>query len=269
MRPEEYDALRARIDEPDEEIAALFGVPVSRLQEWRAGTARIPRYPEQMLRFLAESAERGRALDASGLEACAWMAEFDETDLPDDPDALQAAVRRAEEHHATCALCQARQRFIDARFGPMPPLPMPGWMHIFAAFGRVPTSLRPAAVGAAVLAAIVSLRAVVAIPAIIAKPAMAVELLVAILSAAAAGASGGFAFTLVRPTFKRLGRPGDYLTGIVCVGAYLTSLALVAPIAFGEPLLERRADWIALGIGSLLFGSVVGHSWFGPTERTN
>lgn len=267
MRPDEYDALRASIDETDDEIAEIIGVPVSRLQEWHAGTARVPRHAERVMRFFAATAERARAVKAAGLEECAWMSEFDATDLPDDVAEMEAALSRLEAHQAACSVCAARTRFIDARFGPMPPFPYKGWMRIFAVFDRVPASLRPTAIGAFLLAAIVSVRAVVAIPAIIGRPVMAVELLVAILAAASAGASGGFAFTLVRPTFKRLGRPGDYLTGIVCVGAYLTSLALVAPVAFGEPFLEGRAGWIAVGVGSLLFGSVVGHSWFGPAKE--
>lgn len=264
MQLAEFDSLRAQIRESDDDLSAELGVPVAKLERWRTGAERIPRFEARLLRFIAASAVRGRALEESGLPECAWMAAFDEADLPDDMDAISAALDRSEEHHATCPQCQARERFVDARFGPMPPYPTKGWMTVFATFERIPEPVRPAAVGAAALAAIVALRAAFAVPAIIAKPAMAVELLVAVLAAAAAGASGGFAFTLVRPTLKTLGRLGDYLTGIVCVGAYMTSLTLVAPLAFGEPLVEGRVGWIAVGIASIFFGLVIGHSWFGP-----
>lgn len=266
MRIEEFAELRSRIPESDEHLADQLGVPAERLRAWRAGTERIPRFEARLVRFLAASAERGRALEESGLQPCAWMVDFDAAELPDDLDAMEAELQRAEQHHATCAQCLARERFIDERFGPMPPYPMKGWMSVFALFERLPSSLRPAALGASALAAIVSFRVLFAVPAIIAKPALTGELLLAVLAAAAAGASGGLAFTAVRPAFKRLGRPGDYLTGIVCVGAYLTSIMLVAPIAFGKSLMTGPAAWFSLAFTTLLFGLIIGHSWFGPSS---
>lgn len=260
----EFESLRAQIRASDDDLATELGVSAEQLRRWSTGAARIPRFEARLLRFLAASAVRGRALEESGPPECAWMAEFDQAELPDDMDAMIAALQRSNDHHAACPRCQARQRFVDERFGPMPEYPTKGWMTVFAIFGRLPESLRPAAIGAAALAAIVSLRAVFAIPAIITKPALAFPLLLAVLAAAAAGASGGFAFTLVRPTLRKLGRPGDYLTGIVCVGAYMTSLMLVAPLAFGAPLVEGRAGWMIVGITSIFFGLVIGHSSFGP-----
>ncbi len=265
MQLVEFKALRAQISDTDDELAAELGVPVALLQRWSAGTERIPRFEARLIRFSAASAVRGRALEESGLPECAWLVDFFKSDLPTESDALLAALTCSEEHHTTCPVCQARERFVTEKFGPMPPYPTKGLMTVFALFDRLPASLRPAAYGASALAAIVSLRALFAIPSVIDKPALAVPLSLAILAAAAAGASGGFAFTFVRPTFKKLGRPGDYLTGIVCVGSYLTSLMLVAPFAFGERLMEGPDGWYIVGIMSLLFGSIVGHSWFGPS----
>lgn len=264
MELAEFESLRAQIRGSDDDLAAELGVSLTQLKRWNTGAARIPRFEARLLRFMAASAVRGRALEEGGPPECAWLASFHEADLPDDVDATLAALKGAEDHQAACPQCQARERFVAERFGPMPPYPTKGWMTVFVAFERLPESFRPAAYGAAALAAIVSLRAVFAVPAIIAKPALAIPLLLAVLAAAAAGASGGFAFTLVRPTLKRLGRPGDYLTGIVCAGAYLTSLILVAPIAFGERLVEGPAGWTSVGIAAIFFGLVIGHSWFGP-----
>lgn len=269
MRPDEYAALRARLRGSDEEIADTLGIDVARLRRWSDGTERVPRHERRLLEFFAASEERGRALEESGLAECAQYAEMIEADTSDDPDEMRAANEREAAHRAACPLCQARERFVEARFGPMPPFPTPAWLTPFMIIERLPSSLRPAAYGAAALAALVSLRALFAIPALVARPALAIELLVAILAAAAAGASGGFAFTLVRPTFTRLGRFGDYCTGIVCVGAYMSSLLLVAPLAFGEPLAEGRAGWFAVGITSVIFGTVIGHSWFKPTSKVD
>ena len=140
---------------------------------------------------------------------------------------------------------------------------------MFAVLQHVPAWLRPAAYGAGILAAIVSFRLVLALPSILASPMSAIEPLLAILAAAAAGASGGFAYTLVRPALRKLGRIGNYLTGIVCVGAYLSALMLVAPVAFGEQFIEGPEGWVAVGITTLLFGLVVGHAWFSPATRSD
>lgn len=265
MQPAELEALLAEIRESDEEIAAMLDVPAARLQRWRVGAERVPRYEARLLRFFAASAERGRALERSGLRECAWIAEFDEAALPDDTDAMLAALEREERHRATCPQCQARERFVEQRFGPMPPYPTKGLMSVLAMFERLPDSVRPAAYGASALAAITSLRLLFTIPAAIAKPALAVEALVAVLAAAGAGASGGVAYTLVRPAFKRLGRLGDYLTGITCAAVYMTSLVLVSPIAFDEPGFDGPGRWYVVGFTTLLFGLIMGRSWFGPS----
>jgi hypothetical protein len=262
MRPAEVIALRAQIADSDDELADELGVPVTTLRAWTAGERRIPRYEAQLLRFAAASAERGRALVESGLPECEWIRAWGSEEHGSDDDALMASIDRMEAHSAACATCQARERFVDARFGPMPPFPARGLARVFVFMERVPEFLRPAAYGAALLAAIVSLRALVVIPSLIARPALVLDLLVAILAAAGAGASGGLVFSMVRPTLRTLGRPGDYLTGIVCVGAYMASLVLVAPVAFGEDLLKGRSGWFAYGIVTILMGLVIGHSWF-------
>lgn len=267
MQPTEFAALRARSQEPDEELAATLGVGAERLRRWSSGAERIPRYHRQLLEFIVAAEERRRALSASGLPLCARYAEMAEYDVSDDPDEARSQLARETEHQASCPECQARERFLAARFGPMPPFPVPRWLSPFMIIQGLPAPLRPAAYGAAALAAIVLFRALFMIPAMIARPALALQLPVAVVAAAAAGASGGFAFTLVRPTFKRLGRIGDHLTGVVCAGAYMTSLTLVAPLAFGEPLVEGRAGWYAVGIASLFFGAVIGHSWFKPEPK--
>ena len=59
---------------------------------------------------------------------------------------------------------------------------------------------------------------------------------------------------------------GAYLTGIVCVFAYMGALLIAAPVAFGEPLVEERSDLVVFVVVSLFFGLIMGHSWFRGTE---
>lgn len=264
MQQAEFDAVRARIPESDEELALDLGVPVERLRRWARGDARIPRLHARRLAYFADLADRDRALEKSGLAECTWMAEFDAAEIPEGTDAILAHLERAKVHATECPTCLARERFVDARFGPVPPFPEHGWMAVFQYVEGLPESVRPAAYGAAALAALSALRGLVAIPAIIAKPSLIVELLFAIAISAVAGAAAGFVYTLVRPPLRALGRPGDYLTGIVCVGAYMLALALTAPSLFGDDLLKDRVGWYSLGATILFFGLVIGHSWFKP-----
>ena len=85
------------------------------------------------------------------------------------------------------------------------------------------------------------------------------------IAASGAGAGGGLAFSLTHPTLKRLGNVGNYLTGVVCVGAYMGALLLAAPVAFGEPLAGSRSDAVVVALVYVAFGLVVGRSWFGGT----
>lgn len=86
--------------------------------------------------------------------------------------------------------------------------------------------------------------------------------MLAVLAAATAGAVGGLAYSLTRPFLTRLATAGDYLTGVVCVGAYLGALCALAPIAFGESITKQRSDLVILGVISLVFGLLMGHRWF-------
>jgi hypothetical protein len=65
----------------------------------------------------------------------------------------------------------------------------------------------------------------------------------------------------VRGPLRRLGRVGAYLTGMLCVWTYLGALAAVAPIAFGEPMIEDGASVVIFLIAGAFFGLLVGHWW--------
>lgn len=267
MTAAEFNAARSVLGQTDDQLAAELDVTPEVVRAWAAGGTRIPRRYAEQLRWLAARAEREAALRASGLPDCEWMREQDERPLPSNTDALLQRAQAMTAHAQACPVCTARERYVHERYGPMPALPRSGWLRVFVWFARVPAWARPAAVGALLLGAIVSVRILFALPFLFSAPGKLGAASLAVLAAAGAGAAGGAAYSLTRPTLRKLGRPGDYLTGIVCVFAYMGSLALVAPYAFGERLIDDHADWVIFSIISIVFGLVVGHSWFQkPTE---
>lgn len=268
MTAAEFNAARRALGQTDDQLAAELDVTPGVVRAWAAGSTRIPRRCAEQIRWLEALAERDAALRASGLPDCEWMREEEERPLPSDTDALLQRAKAMTAHAQACPVCTARERYAREHCSSMPALPQPGWMRILGWVERVPAWARPAAVGALLLGAIVSLRILFALPFLFSAPAKMGAALVAVLSAAGAGAAGGASYSLTRPTLRKLRRPGDYLTGIVCVFAYMGSLALVAPYAFGERLIDDRAGWVIFSIVSIFFGLVVGHSWFRETAES-
>ena len=91
----------------------------------------------------------------------------------------------------------------------------------------------------------------------------------AVLVGAAAGASGGLAYTAIRPLLRRLGRAGDYLTGVGTMLAYMWTIAVMLPEAFGDGR-NQTGRFIAFSLTATFFGLVIGHHWFAtPSEERN
>ncbi|HJU66700.1 MAG TPA: hypothetical protein VJ650_00530 [Gemmatimonadaceae bacterium] len=262
MTAEEFTAAKRTLGETDDQLAATLGVTPHVVRGWAEGKARIPARQAKYLTFLVAAKERQVALQESGLPECDWFRAHEDTPVPENTDELIKHAEALERHHEQCPTCQAREKYLGERFGPMPSLPTPGWVRLFEWVERLPPVARPAALGAALLASLVLIRVIFSFPRLIKTPDALAGAGLAIVAAASAGAVGGFAYSLTRPTFKRLGRPGDYLTGIVCVFAYMGSLILAAPWAFGESIVEDRAGWVIMAIVSVVFGLVIGHTWF-------
>ena len=262
MNATELRQARTRLGQSEEELATNLGVAPDLVRAWGTGRTAMPRRYAQHIEWLVAGAEREDALRSSGLPDCQWMQAHVAAPLPDDPDRALKHLEAGNQHAGACQVCTARERFIAERFGPMPPLSQPGWMRVFAWIERIPSWARPAALGAAILGAVVSVRVIFALPVLFSAPAKFGEALLAVLAAAGAGAVGGFAYTLTRPILRRLGTLGDYLTGIVCVFAYMGALVVVAPVAFGEPVIEDQTSLIVFVVVSAFFGLVVGHTWF-------
>lgn len=142
--------------------------------------------------------------------------------------------------------------------------------RVFSWIDRTPAWLQPAALGAALLAALVTVRALFLIPLMFSRPRLLVSATGAIIMASAAGACGGIAYSLIGRRLLAIRWVGRYLTGIVCVAAYLLPLLLVLPLILPS---ERPGDLNAFNLHdpiarnvwlgcTLFFGIFIGHLWF-------
>ena len=245
-----------------EALAADLAVTPSAVEGWSAGTVRIPKKYAQEIAWRAALAERENALKTSGLSECSWQLAQSKAAPPTNPAEFQRFAKAISEHIAACDVCIARARFEEEHFGPMPEYPQATWLRVVGLLNRVPSLLRPALIGALFLGGIVSIRIVLAFPTLLRQPDHLLQAIAAVLAAAGAGAFGGLAYSLTRPTLRKLGSAGAYLSGVVCVVAYLGALVVIAPIAFGESLIEDRQDATAFAVVAVLFGLFIGHMWF-------
>lgn len=233
MTAAEMRAAQQNIGLSDEAVAAELGLTPAVVAAWRAGSTAIPERHAAQLRWRAAIAERHAATEASGLPACAWVQAWENRPVPDEPEAMRRHFEGLTAHGESCPTCTARAEYVEKRFGPLPPPPSPGGLvRAIGLLERVPAWARPAAIGAAILGAIVGLRIVFVLPAMASQPRRFAEALVALIAAMGAGAAGGLAYSLTRSTLRRLGRPGD------------------------------QTELVVFAIVSTFFGLVVGHSWF-------
>lgn len=134
--------------------------------------------------------------------------------------------------------------------------------RLFAIAQKLPTWLRPAAFGASVLLAVVGVRMLFALPLILRQPEKVPEFAGGLLAATAAGAAGGFGYTLLGAPSRRIPLLGPYVAGIASVGAYMVALLLAAPFISNEPLVEDRAGAIVFAVVTVFFGLIFGHAAF-------
>jgi hypothetical protein len=147
--------------------------------------------------------------------------------------------------------------------------------RVFSWIDRSPAWLQPAAWGAALLAAVVAVRELFLIPLMFSRPQLIVSAIAAIVMASAAGACGGLAYSLLGRRLLTIRWVGRYLTGIVCVAAYLLPLVLVLPLVLpstrpGDVEAFNLHDPVARNIWlgcTLFFGILIGQMWFEAPSR--
>jgi hypothetical protein len=155
---------------------------------------------------------------------------------------------------------------------------LPSLQQTLTALERVPAWLRPAAYAPLLLLYIVMLRGGVVL-----FPILLVLLLVrgpAFLPEVEKGASivvyAVIAAIVSGLTYGIIGRPlrsipllGRYLAGVVATAPYVAGVAATLHWEESGSLLEPwdTGDWIIFAFTSLLFGFIIGHSWFAPESR--
>jgi transcriptional regulator with XRE-family HTH domain len=132
MKSDEAIAARKTLGLTEEALAAELGLTPGVIGAWEAGTVRIPRRFEDQLRYDAAAKERRDAVAGSGLQECEVDRAWENEKLA-DPKAVNEYLERGLKHRASCPICMARDKFVQERFGKMPPMPMSTSMRAFAA----------------------------------------------------------------------------------------------------------------------------------------
>ncbi len=144
-----------------------------------------------------------------------------------------------------------------------------------AAVERLPVWLKPAVFGPAILLSLVLLRGgILVIPVVIflifTAPADlgAFAALFGLLLAAAA--VGGLLYGVIGRPLRQSSEVGRYPAGVLAVAPYIAGIVSTRHyFDQGGPLLAAwsRADLWIFVVVSLVFGTVVGHTWLGDTQE--
>ncbi len=258
--------VRTRLGLSVGSVATQFNVTPAVVQAWESGSLAIPAHVGKTLAFRAGAHERTEALRHSGLPECAVVAGLHAKLQARGAGATTAELSAIAGHSTTCAVCQAREKYIADRFPPLPAPPAHGLQGAIQAVitrvQRLPAWSRPMAYGGIIVGGFTGLRG--SFMMLVHGPswrALAVIGL-AILAGMYLGAVGGVAYALVRPWSRRFGRPGDYLTGLACVYAYGVAIAIPEALFDHSANFRDPATWIFAILLSTAFGLLIGRSWF-------
>jgi hypothetical protein len=258
--------VRTRLGLSVGSVATQFNVTPAVVEAWESGSLSIPARVGEALAYRAATHERAEALRQSGLPECAVITDLRAKLQARGAGATVADVRAITAHSATCAVCQGREKYIADRFPPLVPPPAQGLQGAIQAViirvQRLPAWSRPMAYGGIIVGVFAGLRG--ALMMLVHGPSwrgLAVIGL-AILAGMYLGAVGGATYTLVRPWSRRFGRPGDYLTGLACVYAYVLAIAIPEALFDHSASFRDPAAWIIVVILSTGFGLLIGRSWF-------
>ena len=216
MTSQDAVLARQRLELSVEDLSAQVGLTPDVVQAWETGNVRVPARAARQLQWQLALLDRSEALAKSGLPECAWMAAWDEEEIPNEPKAEVAHMDRADEHMKSCSVCKAREQFVRERFGEMPRPPMP---PLIATFGWIANRLeklpewgRPAVWVGLAFGSYTMLRIIAMIPAMLREPRLAVTALTGLAASLAIGVSlglvyGGFGVLRSTWTKRATGRP--------------------------------------------------------------
>ncbi len=268
MSAEELTRARTVLGLSPGELAADIGLTEPVVRAWEDGSLRIPQHYAIQIVWRAAVAERQAALASSGLPECAWVTRWMDSAPPLGAGAQREHLDALRRHAAVCPHCTARARFVEQNFPPMPDLPIPPTVRALRTAGsalkRLPVWLRVTVIGAMAVGVLTILRiAGLAIGGEGPSPVNALGLLIgAIIIGAYQGAVGGITYSIVRDPLRKIGRLGDYLTGILCVWAYLLASVLPLQLLPDRPEFAHPDQAPALALGGALVGVIIGHLWF-------
>jgi len=249
-----------------DELAGLLNRHRDEVSTWLATGGSLPRSLVREVEWHLALRSRDEQMRASGLPTCPWQEAH--TDVPqNDTKALEKFLAEVDAHSKACPICQQRAAYA-VRLPPLPPPPLAPSLRLLGsiaqAVGRLPSWARPGAAGAILLGAWTLFRAIIIIA--VRRAPVTLSLLLTILGAIGLGAYGGLvggiAYTLIRAPSRRLGRAGDYVTGIVCAYAYLLAFGIPAALFTTEEMFRSAVGWIALLFVGTVLGLAIGHSWF-------
>jgi len=269
MSAAELAAARAELGLTSDELATQLGLTPERYAAFESGGARLPKYEAQLVAFQVACARRDEALSKSGHPPCPWVEQW-ERDAASDVESAKSSssLDRFVTHVKSCDICQARERFVNEHFPEKLTAPVPGGMGILLrAMSWIearPEWSRPALYGAALLAAMTSVRVVFLILGAFQRPMLLLWALGAMALAALGGAAGGFVYSFIGRPARRVPVVGPYLAGIITVAGYVGCILALVALGDGDfrTKLESDSMVFAFSITSILFGLVIGHSWF-------
>jgi hypothetical protein len=267
MTAEDLTRVRALLGLSPGELAAEMGLTEPVVRAWEDGSLRIPQQYAIQIVWRAAVAERQAALASSGLPECTWVARWMDVAPPRGP-AQRGHLDALRRHAAVCPHCTARAHFIEQNFPPMPDLPVPAPIRALRAAGKVlkrlPQWLRATVVGAVAVGLFAILRVAGMTIAGEAPSLVDATLLIAgsIVGGAYLGAVAGITYAIVRDPLRKIGRAGDYVTGILCVWAYLLASVIPMQLLTGRPAFATPEEAGAVAFGGAVVGAIIGHLWF-------
>lgn len=155
MNATEFASARHRLQLSHVDIAAEFGLTPEIAAELERGTIPVPRSIARDLEWRVAAADRDAAMEASGLPACGWIREWEES-VAQRGRPSSKELQSVDRHAQSCPVCQARIAYAE-QLPALPPYPATGIAGLVQAvmlqIMRFPEWARPVATGAILFAA--------------------------------------------------------------------------------------------------------------------
>jgi transcriptional regulator with XRE-family HTH domain len=211
MTSEEASAIRRELGLTTDALAAELGTTPHVVEAWESGRMGIPDRQAQTLRWRGAVHEREKALDASDLPECQWLEAWGEEPIPEKIKDANAHLERLVQHQKSCPTCEARDRFVSERFGPMPQPPQGVRSRVFTwlvdTSDKLPPWARPAFWAGLAFGAYSIMRIFFMIPALMRQPERWLIALAGLVASVAIGSLVGLTYGALRALWNRLRRP--------------------------------------------------------------